>query len=47
MTPRLVVVNDAAWQKIAAAGSQGRRRCPQSPGMAWADSQIIEQEKRW
>ncbi|MBL8312094.1 MAG: sialic acid TRAP transporter substrate-binding protein SiaP [Burkholderiales bacterium] len=44
MTPRLVVVNDAAWQKIAAADRKAVEDAMKAQ-MAWADSQIIEQEK--
>jgi len=44
MTPRLVVVNDAAWQKIAAADRKAVEDALKAQ-MAWADSQIIEQEK--
>jgi len=44
MTPRLVVVNDAAWQKIAAADRKAVEDVLKAQ-MAWADSQIIAQEK--
>lgn len=44
MTPRLVVVNDAAWQKIAAADRKAVEDVLKTQ-MAWADSQIIAQEK--
>ena len=44
MAPRLVVVNDAAWQKIAAADRKAVEDVLKAQ-MAWADSQIIAQEK--
>lgn len=44
MTPRLVVVNDAAWQKIAATDRKAVEDVLKTQ-MAWADSQIIAQEK--
>lgn len=44
MTPRLVVVNDAAWQKIAAADRQAVEAVLKAQ-MAWADEQIQAQEK--
>jgi len=44
MTPRLVVVNDAAWQKIAAADRKVVEDVLKAQ-MNWADAQIISQEK--
>jgi tripartite ATP-independent transporter DctP family solute receptor len=44
MTPRLVVVNDAAWQKIAAADRKVVEDAMRS-AMNWADEQIQSQEK--
>ncbi len=44
MTPRLVVVNDATWQKVAAADRKAVEDVLKAQ-MAWADSQIIAQEK--
>lgn len=44
MTPRLVVVNDAAWQKIAAADRQAVEAVLKAQ-MTWADEQIQSQEK--
>ena len=44
MTPRLVVVNDAAWQKIAAADRKVVEDAMRS-AMNWADEQIQAQEK--
>lgn len=44
MTPRLVVVNDAAWQKIPAADRQVVESVLKAQ-MAWADEQIQAQEK--
>jgi tripartite ATP-independent transporter DctP family solute receptor len=44
MTPRLVVVNEAAWQKIAAADRKVIEDAMRA-GMNWADEQIIAQEK--
>ena len=44
MTPRLVVVNDAAWQKIAPADRSAVEAVLKAQ-MAWADAQIIAQEK--
>lgn len=44
MTPRLVVVNEAVWQKIAAADRKTVEDAMKS-AMNWADEQIISQEK--
>lgn len=44
MTPRLVVVNEAAWQKIPAADRKVVEDAMKS-AMNWADEQIISQEK--
>jgi len=44
MTPRLVVVNDAAWQKIAPA-DRGAVEAALKTQMNWADEQIQAQEK--
>jgi TRAP-type C4-dicarboxylate transport system substrate-binding protein len=44
MTPRLVVVNDAAWQKVAAADRKAVEDVLKAQ-MTWADEQIISQEK--
>lgn len=43
LTPRLVVVNDAAWQKIPAADRQIVEAAMKTH-MAWADAQIQQQE---
>ncbi|MEO7888222.1 MAG: sialic acid TRAP transporter substrate-binding protein SiaP [Polaromonas sp.] len=44
MTPRLIVVNDAAWQKIPAADRKAVEEALKA-GMSWADEQIQAQEK--
>lgn len=44
LTPRLVVVNDAAWQKIPAADRQIVEQALKTQ-MHWADEQIQAQEK--
>ena len=44
MTPRLVVVNEAAWQKIAAADRKVVEDAMKA-AMNWADEQIQSQEK--
>jgi len=44
MTPRLVVVNEAAWQKVAPADRKAVEDALKA-GMAWADEQIQAQEK--
>ena len=44
MTPRLIVVNEAAWQKIAAADRKAVEDAMKA-AMNWADEQIISQEK--
>ena len=44
MTPRLIVVNDAAWQKIAPADRKAVEEALKA-GMNWADEQIQAQEK--